>query len=439
MNENETVTEIELDSEKMDDLQNGSVEIQTDSEEKKKRIKKSRESGAFRKGLFFGIIGTSAVFLLLFAITAILVMNMGKGYFMDKRISYKVDLLRAVMGEIYYEDVSDEDIENGIYQGVIAATHDRYSTYYSKEDLDISNESWEGKFYGIGATMSRDPNNGFPLVESVEEGSPAEAVGIYPGDRIYMVDGESVYGLSLTEVVRRVRGEEGTEVVITVIHPNGTKEEYTCVRSEIKMDRVRYELKEDGIGYIRISEFSDVAVEQFEDAIDKAKADKVNGVIIDLRGNPGGGLDVAVDICRDFMPAGLIVYTEDKAGGRIDYECDGSKEWDIPMVVLVDITSASASEIFTAAVKDTGVATVVGTKTYGKGVYQRVLGLPDGSAVKLTSGRFYSPNGTCFHDVGIEPDVEVPFDGEAYLADGTDNQLEKGIEVLKDLIKTAGK
>jgi carboxyl-terminal processing protease len=139
------------------------------------------------------------------------------------------------------------------------------------------------------------------------------------------------------------------------------------------------------------------------------------------------------------MPAGLIVYIDDKEGNRQDFECDGSKEWDIPMVVLVDISSASASEIFTAAVKDTGVATVVGTKTYGKGVYQRVLALPDGSGVKLTAGRFYSPNGECFHDVGIEPDVKVEFDGEAYLADGTDNQLEKGIEVLKDKIKDAGK
>jgi len=438
MNENETVTELEIDTEKIEDLKNGDVEI-TPNEIKKKRAEKGRESMVFRKGLFFGIAGTTAVFLLLIAIAVIVISNVGKGYFMDRRISYKVDLLRAVIDSIYYEDVSDEDIETGIYQGVISATHDKYSAYYTKKDLDVSNEGWEGKFYGIGCTMSKDPNSGFPVVESIEEGSPAEAAGIYPGDRISMVDGQNVYGLTLTEVVRLVRGEEGTEVVITVIHPTGIKEEFTCVRAEIKMDKVRYEQKEDGIGYIRISEFSNVAAEQFESAIEKAKTDKVKGVIVDLRGNPGGDLDTAVEICRSFMPAGLIVYTEDKAGNRMDFECDGSKEWDIPMVVLVDISSASASEIFTAAVKDTGVATVVGTKTYGKGVYQRVLSLPDGSGVKVTAGRFYSPKGECFHDVGIEPDVKVEFDGEAYLKDGTDNQLEKGIEVLKDKIKDAGK
>ena len=343
----------------------------------------------------------------------------------------KIDKLKQILDTYYYEDVSVDTIRDSIFRAVIASTKDRYSTYYSAEDLTYENGEWEGKFYGIGATLTIDPETNYTLIDAVTPGSPAEKAGIKAGDYIVEVDGVDVGGWSLTEVVKVVRGEEGTDVNLLVSR-EGVGLEFTITRGEITIDDVKYEKKEDDIGYIQISNFSDIAVEEFEDAINQAKADGVRGVIVDVRGNPGGGLDIAAGICNLFMPQGLIVYTEDKNGQRDEYYSDGKNRWNIPMVVLADVASASASEIFVAAVKDYGVATVVGTTTYGKGVYQVVVSMNDGTAAKVTAGKFYSPKGTCFHEVGVEPDIEVPFDGEAYRKDGTDNQLEKAIEVLKE-------
>lgn len=350
---------------------------------------------------------------------------------LDEATVAKIGKLKTILDNYYYEDVSIDTLREAIFHSIISSTKDRYSTYYSEEELRSANEDWEGKFYGIGAVLTIDPESTYTMIDSVNVGSPAEKAGIKAGDYIMEVDGVDVGGWTLTEVVKVVRGEDGTDVVLTIVRA-GVAMEITVTRGEVTIDDVVYEKKEDGIGYIRIASFSDIAVSEFADSIAQAKADDVKGIIVDLRGNPGGGLDVVYEICNEFMPQGLVVYTEDKYGNRDDYYCDGLNEWDIPMVVLIDGSSASASEIFAAAVKDHGVATLVGTKTYGKGVYQSVIQLTDGSAVKVTSGKFYSPNGVCFHGVGVEPDVEVPFDSEKYLEDETDNQLEKAIEVLKE-------
>ena len=399
-----------------------------------KKSAKKKNILRFLTGFVAGMATAIVVSLLVTVVVLFGFRKTPRSSIIDNRSLYKIDLLNTVLQKIYYEDISEDEVREGIYRGIMAAPGDKYTTYYTAEEMKLMNADWQGKFYGIGATLTIDPASTYTLIDSVQLGSPAEAAGLKAGDYIKEVDGTDVMGMSLTDVVQMVRGEDGTQVNLTIVR-KGEKMELSITRGEITMDAVYYEKKEDNIGYIQLGTFSDVAVQQFAEKLDEAKKDKVKGLIIDLRGNPGGGLDVAVEICKQFMPAGLVVYTQDKAGKKTEYYCDGKNRWDIPLAVLVDGSSASASEIMTAAVKDSGAGTIVGVRTYGKGVYQSVIPIPDGSAVKVTSGQFFSPKGVCFHQVGIEPDVEVELDVDKYLKDKTDTQLEKAIEVVKQKIK----
>ena len=438
MNENETLTNIGLSDETIENINNGTVEIRTEIVKEGpgkpgESGKKKGKSGVlkFLLGVAVGFAATITIVLIVSLILIFAFRKNPKNSLLSNSVVYKIDTLKTILDVMYYEDVSEEDMLDGIYRGLINSAGDKYTVYYSADDMKMTNASWEGKFFGIGAVLTLDPASSYTMIDSVELGSPAEKAGIKAGDYIKEVDGTDVAGMSLTDVVKMVRGEEGTEVILTIVR-DGEVKEVSIIRGEITMDAVYYEKKEDDIGYIQIATFSDTSVNQFAEKIAEAKKDGIKGLIIDLRGNPGGGLANAVGICEQFMPAGLIVYTEDKEGNRKDYEIDGLNYWDIPLVVLTDEGSASASEIMTAAVKDSGVGTIVGKKTYGKGIYQSVVPLPDGSAVKVTAGRFFSPKGVCFHQVGIEPDVEVELDVDKYLDKEIDTQLDKGIEVLKE-------
>ena len=188
---------------------------------------------------------------------------------------------------------------------------------------------------------------------------------------------------------------------------------------------------DSNIAYIQIAQFEDVTGDQFTEQIAKAREDGMKALILDLRNNPGGTLTSVIEVARQLLPKGLIVYTEDKNGERDEYKCDGSHELEVPMVVLVNENSASASEILSGAIKDYGIGTLLGTTTFGKGIVQKVFGITDGSAVKLTISHYYTPNGNDIHGVGIEPDETLDLDVDQYLKDGTDNQLERATEILE--------
>ena len=196
-------------------------------------------------------------------------------------------------------------------------------------------------------------------------------------------------------------------------------------------------MMEDNMAYVQITEFDDVSVKQFENALNSAMAAGMKGLILDLRANPGGSLNAVVEMARMILPKGMIVYTEDKNGKRSEYTCDGTKELEVPLVVLVDMNSASASEIMAGAIKDYSLGTLVGTTTFGKGIVQQIMPFRDGSAVKITISAYYTPKGNNIHGIGIEPDVVCEFDGEAYYGseDHPDNQLEKAKEVLRDKMR----
>lgn len=333
----------------------------------------------------------------------------------------------------YLDEVSDEELADGIYSGMLNALGDPYSEYYTAQELNELMEQTEGIYYGIGAHVSMD-DSGFPKIADVIENSPAQEAMLRANDIIYKVDGQSTGTLTLTETVSLIKGEEGTQVVLTIIREGEDDYlEIPVTRRQVESPTVEFEMSDESTAYIRITEFDDVTVDQFAEALAMAKGSGMKGLIIDLRSNPGGSLNAVVEIAQMLLPEGMIVYTEDKYGRRMEYTCDGKNKLDVPLVVLVDVNSASASEILAGAVQDYGIGTLVGTTTFGKGIVQQVITMADGSAVKLTISSYFTPNGRNIHGVGIEPDVICEFDAEAYYDSENpyDNQLEKAKEVLR--------
>lgn len=347
----------------------------------------------------------------------------------------KLRVIETVIDLYYYqEDIDRETLETGIYKGIVASLGDPYSEYYSAEELETLYDESEGIYYGIGAYVSIDTATSLPKLTGIIEGTPAEEADLRPDDLVYKIEGEEMYGYTLQEAVSLIKGEEGTYVNITIVR-DGEEIEKEVQRRKVESPTVTSEMYDNGIAYIQIVEFDEITIDQFAEALAVARGKGMNGLILDLRANPGGNLNSVVEISRMLLPEGLIVYTEDRDGHRVEYSCDGSREIDVPMVVLVDGNSASASEILAGAIKDYGVGTLLGTTTFGKGIVQRPIELSDGSAVKLTVSSYYTPNGTNIHGIGIEPDVVVEFDGDRYYSDEKyDNQLEEAKKLLLEMI-----
>ncbi len=357
--------------------------------------------------------------------------NGGESLVNDMTMS-KLQVIEETISKYYYqEDVDTQTLVDGMYDGVIAALGDPYSTYYTEADLSALMEQTEGIYYGIGAYVGMDTQTGLAHISGVIEDTPAQAAGLRDGDVIYMVDDKPMQGLELSEVVGNIKGVEGTLVHLT-IYREGEKDylEFDVERKKIESPTVTHEMYDGGIGYIQITEFDDVTVDQFTEAMAVLRGQGMKGLILDLRANPGGNLSAVVEIAQQLLPKGLIVYTEDRDGNRTEYSCDGTKRFDKPLVVLVNGYSASASEILAGAIKDYGIGKLIGTTTFGKGIVQRVISLSDGTALKLTVSSYFTPNGNNIHGIGVEPDEIYEFDGERYYDDGYDNQLEHAKEVV---------
>ena len=321
----------------------------------------------------------------------------------------------------------------GLYAGYMSGLGDPYSVYYTKEEFGEMLESSSGIYYGVGAYLNQDAETGMVRILRPIKGTPAEEAGIKSGDLIVEVDGEDVSKEDTTLVSSKIRGPEGTEVEIKMKR-EGESELLTfhLVRTEIETPTIEYEMKEDHIGYLSILEFDDITLPQFEEAINALTAEGMESLILDLRGNPGGNLDTVVKIADLLLPKGLVVYTEDKNGARTEFTSDASQVVEMPLVVLIDGNSASAAEILAGSIQDYKIGTLLGTTTYGKGVVQQVIPLGDGTGVKVTISKYFTPNGNDIDGIGIEPDVELEFDMDAYEQDETaDNQLDKAIEMLK--------
>ena len=346
-------------------------------------------------------------------------------------VNEKLDKINGLIEEYYlYDDEVDEDtLIDGIYSGYAEALGDPYTEYYDEEETKALYESTSGEFSGIGATMSKSLDSDEITVSNVYEDSPAEKAGLKQGDIIYQVDDHSVSGQDLETVVSWIKGEQGTDVVLHVIR-GGEELELTATRDIVEVQTVTSEMKDGLTGYIGVSEFDSVTYDQFEEALGDLEAQGMQGLVIDLRGNPGGSLTTVTDMLKLLLPEGTIVSTKDKYGNTEEITCDGTHEFTKPLAVLVNQYSASASEIFSGAIQDYGTGTIVGMTTYGKGVVQQLMDLGDGTCFKVTIAEYYTPSGRSINGTGVKPDVEVEYEYDEKNPEA-DNQLDRALEVVK--------
>lgn len=349
----------------------------------------------------------------------------------------KMNLLQQYIDTYYLNNPDEEKLQDGIFKGIIKGLEDPYSVYYTEEEYTSIQESTKGIYCGIGARVRQDMETGIINIVQPFEGSPAEEAGILPGDIIYKVAGEEVTGMDLSEVVAKMKGEEGTKVEIVVIRD--TQElPMSVIRREVENPTVSYSMMDNNIGYIKVTEFDEVTADQFRDALDSLEKKGQKGLVIDLRDNGGGRLTAVVDMLDRMLPAGTLVSTKEKSGKGETYTSTDKEKFEKPLAVLINGNSASASEVFAGAIQDFGTGKLVGVKSFGKGIVQTIFGLQDGTALKLTTSEYFTPKGRNIHGEGLAPDVEVELDEELkkkiIIEPEEDNQLQKAIRVVLEQI-----
>lgn len=347
----------------------------------------------------------------------------------------KMNFLEKFVKENYLYPVTDEELAIGELKGVVAGLNDPYSEYLTKEEYNSLTETTSGKFYGIGVFISNQ-NDEFITVISPIKDSPADIAGLKAGDKIIKVDDKEYNASQTSEAMKAMRGEKGTEVKITILRPStGKTKDYNIVRDEIKEETI-ISSNLNGIGYIGITQFSEDTSKDFKREIEKLQKENINSIIIDLRGNPGGIVDTAAEVADILLPEGMIVYAKDKNKNTV-FEFKSDKNFvDLPLVVLINQGSASASEILAGAIRDYNRGTIIGKKSFGKGIVQSAMRFPRGDGIKLTTSEYFSPKGINIHKIGIEPDIEVDLEkditGIGIEHINEDAQLQRAMEVLRD-------
>ncbi len=336
----------------------------------------------------------------------------------------------------YYEQDMDKFID-GVYSSLLQSLDDDYAVYYNEDAYKAVMEGTTGEYCGIGCVVTQNAQTGQVTVVQPYKNSPAYEAGIAIGDVILKADDIEVTGMDLNEAVSYIKGAEGTKVNLTIIH-DGEEKTVEVERRKIEIPTVEYEMLEDNIGYVQIASFDEVTENQFNEAVDSLMADGAKGLVFDVRSNPGGSYDTVVAMLDKLLPEGTLVYTEDKYGNR-DTETSDAECIELPMAVIINGDSASASEIFAGALQDYDAAEIIGTTSFGKGIVQSVVPLGDGTGMKFTIASYFTPKGVCIHGIGIQPDemVELPQDEEAYdengyLKEGYDTQLDAAIKYINE-------
>jgi len=353
----------------------------------------------------------------------------------------KFKRVKEIIKNDYYMDVDENTLLEGAVSGLAESLNDPYTVYFNKEQMRLFLEKSEGSYVGIGITVTTDEDGLLTIVEPMS-GSPAEAAGLKQNDKIVKVDDKDVTSLKDENmVISMIKGPEGTKVKLTVYRESeGRYIDFELKRAKIKMTNINSEILDNDIGYIKLSMFDREIADYFNQHLNRLKKESIKGLIIDLRDNPGGSYDQVVKIADKILPEGLIVYTEDRNKRRQEQVSD-SRELDIPITVLINGKSASASEILAGAIKDHKKGTLVGTKTFGKGLVQELKMLDDGSGIKVTVSRYFTPSGKSIHGVGIEPDIKVEMLPEyanypaSKVPREKDTQLKKALETTRSEIE----
>lgn len=399
---------------------------------------KEKQNTSFWKGMIAGALAAVLLIGVVFGGAALWNGSLQDWMTANATAQSKMEVLEKYVDDNYLFDIDTEKVQNGIYKGYIAGLEDPYSAYYTSQEYTRLAESVNGAYSGIGVAVSMNTETQQVVIVQVYENTPAANAGVLAGDVISKVNGEDVTGMSLSDVVSRTKGEEGSSVVLTVFRESDQQyHDLTAVRENIKKQTVDYTMLDGQIGYLQVTEFDEVTAEQFNEALAALEEQGMQGLVIDLRNNPGGVLNTVVSMADQLLPEGKVVYTEDKNGEGQTFYSDEEHQFNKPLAVLVNGNSASASEIFAGAIKDYQKGILVGTKTFGKGIVQNIYTLSDGSAVKLTVSRYFTPSGVCIHEVGIEPDIVVELSEEAQNAGENitveqDNQLQQAIQAVRE-------
>mgnify|MGYP005972525465 FL=1 len=401
---------------------------------------RKKKSQGFASGMIIGAVSSfMAVILLILSVAAVCI---AKGYIhigvngdvyiqsdavtdsdgIGSEVEGKLNAIDSVLESFYFGDVDDETAKDNIYKAYLSSYGDKYTMYYTADEYKALKESTNGKFYGIGAVCQLSGEGGVLLVDVYDNGAGYQA-GLRSGDRVVNVDGRDITDMELSSAVALIKGDKGTSVTLEVIR--GTERlTFSAVRDAVEAKTVSYTLLDNNIGYLSISQFEEVTTKQFKAAVEDLQSQGMKGLVIDIRNNPGGLLDTVVGMLKYMLPDGLIVYTEDKQGNRKEYKGQDNDEFNLPLAVLVNGNSASASEIFAGAIQDYGKGTIIGTQTYGKGIVQTVKPLTDGSAIKFTIAKYFTPKGQDIHGKGVTPDMVVEYDTDA----DVDTQLDAAIK-----------
>lgn len=401
---------------------------------------RKKKSQGFASGMIIGAVSAfMAVILLILSVAAVCI---AKGYIhigvngdvyiqsdavtdsdgIGSEVEGKLNAIDSVLESFYFGDVDDETAKDNIYKAYLSSYGDKYTMYYTADEYKALKESTNGKFYGIGAVCQLSGEGGVLLVDVYDNGAGYQA-GLRSGDRVVNVDGRDITGMELSSAVALIKGDKGTSVTLEVIR--GTERlTFSAVRDAVEAKTVSYTLLDNNIGYLSISQFEEVTTKQFKAAVEDLQSQGIKGLVIDIRNNPGGLLDTVVGMLKYMLPDGLIVYTEDKQGNRKEYKGQDNDEFNLPLAVIVNGNSASASEIFAGAIQDYGKGTIIGTQTYGKGIVQTVKPLTDGSAIKFTIAKYFTPKGQDIHGKGVTPDMVVEYDTDA----DVDTQLDAAIK-----------
>lgn len=390
------------------------------------------------RNYFLGLLSGIVLCVMILLLTDYLDVHLLPSSSMAEDVWRKAKVVEKYIDSYYWkEDVPDETMSDYAAKGIVTALGDKYSVYYTDEEYEETMDGVEGDYAGIGITVEQEPDTGRKIIREVQKGKPGDKAGLKPGDEIRTVNETDIRTMTLTEAVNKIRGKKGKTSVLGIVREQEGKEVtlvITVTAENIVNQSVTYRMLEDGIGYVQISSFDNETINQFEKAVKELDKKEQKGMIVDVRNNGGGSLGAVVTILDSLLPEGSLITEKSRGKKDVKYSSTNEKHFDKPMAVLVNQNSASASEVFAGTLQDREAASLVGVKTFGKGIVQTIFSLQDscGGGIKLTTGEYFLPSGRSIHEKGLTPDVESVYTGTTnILAEEDDNQLQKAIEVMK--------